>query len=90
MCPRRQPAGERHGGGGEAGGGDRREAGPEPPGAPRPPPGRLGLAVLLRPVGAQARPEPPLVPRAPGPASPASPWAQRGAGVSGSLGSRDR
>lgn len=70
--------------------GDRRGAGPEPPGAPRPPAGRLGPASPVRPVDAQALPESPLSPCAPGPASRGSPWALRGAGISGSLGSRDR
>ena len=90
LCPRRQPARERNGGGGEVGAGDRRGADPEPPGAPRPPAGRLGPAAPVRPVDAQALPEAPLAPCAPGPASRGSLWALRGAGISGSLGFRDR
>lgn len=73
------------------GAGDRRGADPEPPGAPRPPAGRLGPAAPLRPVDAQALPEPlarPLRPR-PGfaglPLVPARCWNQRFSRVSGQV-----
>lgn len=90
LCPRRRPARERNGGGeAEVVGGD--PVGPSPnPRALRDPQQAVqpcrASAVRRRPGLARA----PTRPLHPGPASRGSPWGLRGAGISGSLGSRDR
>lgn len=88
LCPRRRPARERNGGGGEVGEGDRRGLA-RTPGRSETPSSRLGPAAPVRSVDAQALPEPPLALH-PRPGFAGLPWGLRGAGISGSLGSRDR
>lgn len=75
----------------------RRSVVPDFPGAPRPPAGCVDPVAQLWPVGAPGLAGAPAPPLRPGSVlaglpelAPGSPWAQRGARVSCSLGFRDR
>lgn len=96
LSPHHPPGCEHHGGRGEAYG-TISSAVPDPSGAPRPPVGHLGPAAPPWPVGSPGRAGAPASPPAPRPGlsalperAPGSPWVQRGARVSRSLGFWDR